>query len=58
MPMSTVKPSALRTLSRRLGPSPATLRNVIAIWKGGLLFGPTSAGRLPTDLGLRLFVDA
>ena len=39
--------------------SPATIRNVMAdLTDAGLLFAPhTSAGRLPTDLGLRLFVD-
>lgn len=40
--------------------SPATIRNVMAdLTDAGLLFAPhTSAGRLPTDQGLRLFVDA
>ena len=39
--------------------SPATIRNVMAdLTEAGLLFAPhTSAGRLPTDRGLRLFVD-
>jgi heat-inducible transcriptional repressor len=39
--------------------SPATIRNVMAdLTDSGLLFAPhTSAGRLPTDQGLRLFVD-
>ncbi len=39
--------------------SPATIRNVMAdLTEAGLLFSPhTSAGRLPTDQGLRLFVD-
>src|SRR4051794_10472345 len=39
--------------------SPATIRNVMAdLTDAGLLFAPhTSAGRLPTELGLRLFVD-
>src|ERR1700745_2217326 len=39
--------------------SPATIRNVMAdLTDAGLLFSPhTSAGRLPTDRGLRLFVD-
>jgi heat-inducible transcriptional repressor len=50
-----------RTLSRRLqlSLSPATIRNVMAdLTEAGLLFSPhTSAGRLPTDQGLRLFVD-
>jgi heat-inducible transcriptional repressor len=39
--------------------SPATIRNVMAdLTDAGLLFAPhTSAGRLPTDQGLRLFID-
>ncbi|MBN8809552.1 MAG: heat-inducible transcriptional repressor HrcA [Sphingomonas sp.] len=39
--------------------SPASIRSVMAELEGlGLLASPhTSAGRLPTDLGLRLFVD-
>ena len=39
--------------------SPATIRNVMAdLTEAGLLFAPhTSAGRLPTERGLRLFVD-
>jgi heat-inducible transcriptional repressor len=39
--------------------SPATIRNVMAdLEDAGLLFAPhTSAGRLPTEVGLRLFVD-
>lgn len=50
-----------RTLSRRLGLSlsPATIRNVMAdLEEAGLLYAPhTSAGRVPTEAGLRLFVD-
>src|ERR1700757_3699795 len=49
-----------RTLSRRLGQnlSPATIRNVKAdLEEAGLLYAPhTSAGRLPTEAGLRLVV--
>src|SRR6201997_29042 len=49
-----------RTLSRRLAQnlSPATIRNVMAdLEEAGLLYAPhTSAGRLPTEVGLRLFV--
>ncbi|GAN62700.1 heat-inducible transcriptional repressor HrcA [Acetobacter indonesiensis] len=55
------EPVGSRTLSRRLGLplSPATIRNVMAsLTEAGLLFSPhTSAGRLPTEAGLRLFVD-
>ncbi|WP_437379569.1 heat-inducible transcriptional repressor HrcA [Inquilinus limosus] len=54
------EPVGSRTLSRRLGMSlsPATIRNVMAdLEEAGLLYAPhTSAGRLPTDAGLRLFV--
>jgi heat-inducible transcriptional repressor len=54
-------PVGSRTLSRRLKLpiSPATIRNVMADLEDmGLLYAPhTSAGRLPTDAGLRLFVD-
>src|SRR4051812_13902498 len=56
----TGEPVGSRTLSRKLGQlSPATIRNVMAdLEELGLLFAPhTSAGRLPTELGLRLFVD-
>src|SRR5512145_1187761 len=58
--VETGEPVGSRTLSRRLGHlSPATIRNVMSdLEEVGLLFAPhTSAGRLPTDLGLRLFVD-
>jgi heat-inducible transcriptional repressor len=55
------EPVGSRTLARRLpmALSPATIRNVMAdLTEAGLLFAPhTSAGRLPTDRGLRLFVD-
>jgi heat-inducible transcriptional repressor len=59
--METGVPVGSRTLSRRLpvSLSPATIRNAMAdLEEAGLLFAPhTSAGRLPTDQGLRLFVD-
>ncbi|OYV62065.1 MAG: heat-inducible transcriptional repressor HrcA, partial [Acidiphilium sp. 21-62-4] len=59
--VETGEPVGSRTLSRRLplNVSPATIRNVMAdLTDAGLLFAPhTSAGRLPTDRGLRLFVD-
>ncbi len=55
------EPVGSRTISRRLGQtlSAATVRNVMAdLEEQGLLYAPhTSAGRIPTDLGLRLFVD-
>ncbi|MCQ8241929.1 heat-inducible transcriptional repressor HrcA [Rhizosaccharibacter radicis] len=59
--VETGDPVGSRTLSRRLPLplSPATIRNVMAdLTEAGLLFAPhTSAGRLPTEKGLRLFVD-
>jgi len=59
--VETGEPVGSRTLSRQLPDqvSPATIRNVMADLQDlGLLYSPhTSAGRLPTDLGLRLFVD-
>jgi heat-inducible transcriptional repressor len=55
------EPAGSRTLTRKygLGVSAATIRNTMAdLEEMGLLAQPhTSAGRLPTDLGLRLFVD-
>jgi heat-inducible transcriptional repressor len=59
--VETGEPVGSRTISRRLpvGLSSATIRNVMAdLEEAGLLYSPhTSAGRLPTDAGLRLFVD-
>ena len=59
--VQTGEPVGSRTLSRRLpiALSPATIRNTMAdLTDAGLLFAPhTSAGRLPTERGLRLFVD-
>ena len=59
--VETGDPVGSRTLSRRLPQplSPATIRNVMAdLTDAGLLFAPhTSAGRMPTEKGLRLFVD-
>ncbi|GAA5263720.1 heat-inducible transcriptional repressor [Acidiphilium sp. MT5] len=59
--VETGEPVGSRTLSRRLplNLSAATIRNVMAdLTDAGLLFSPhVSAGRLPTDRGLRLFVD-
>ena len=55
------QPVGSRTLSKASGLelSPATIRNVMAdLQELGLLYAPhTSAGRLPTAVGLRLFVD-
>lgn len=59
--VETGEPVGSRTISRRLGVqlSPATIRNVMAdLEEAGLLYAPhTSAGRLPTEAGLRMFVD-
>ena len=59
--VTTGEPIGSRTLSQRLSASlsPATIRNVMAdLEDAGLLFSPhASAGRLPTDAGLKLFVD-
>jgi len=55
------EPVGSRTVSRRsaIDLSPASIRNVMAdLEETGLIYAPhTSAGRLPTELGLRLFVD-
>lgn len=55
------KPVGSRTLSKlpEVGVSPATVRNVMADLEGlGLIRSPhTSAGRIPTSKGLRLYVD-
>jgi heat-inducible transcriptional repressor len=54
-------PVGSRTVSRRssLNLSPASIRNVMQdLEEAGLLAAPhTSAGRVPTEAGLRLFVD-
>ena len=56
------EPVGSRHLSRLLpiSLSPASVRNVMQdLEELGLIYAPhTSAGRLPTDLGLRFFVDA
>jgi heat-inducible transcriptional repressor len=59
--LSSGEPVGSRTLSQRLplALSPASIRNIMAdLEKMGLLYAPhTSAGRVPTEKGLRLFVD-
>jgi len=59
--VETGEPVGSRTIARKLGGSlsPATIRNVMAdLEYAGLLYAPhTSAGRLPTDAGLRMFVS-
>lgn len=58
----TAEPIGSRSLSRRYGfqLSPASIRNIMAdLEEAGLLSQPhTSAGRVPTDLGYRLYVDS
>ena len=60
--LTTGEPVGSRNLSRILPMtlSPASVRNVMSDLEHlGLIFAPhTSAGRLPTELGLRFFVDA
>lgn len=59
--LETGEPIGSRTLARMvgLGLSPASIRNVMADLEDmGILYAPhTSAGRIPTQTGLRLFVD-
>ncbi|GGB40567.1 heat-inducible transcription repressor HrcA [Roseibium aquae] len=60
--LETGDPVGSRNVSRSLGMalSPASVRNVMAdLEHMGLLESPhTSAGRLPTETGLRFFIDA
>ena len=60
--VQTAEPAGSRTLSRRfgLGVSPATIRNTMSdLEEKGFLFHPhTSAGRIPTDLAYRVYVDS
>lgn len=60
--LDTGEPVGSRNLSRVLpvSLSPASVRNVMSDLEAlGLIYAPhTSAGRLPTELGLRFFVDA
>ncbi len=59
--LETGEPVGSRTLShaRGLKVSPATIRNTMSdLTEMGLLYAPhISAGRMPTEQGLRLFVD-
>jgi heat-inducible transcriptional repressor len=60
--LATGEPVGSRNLSRLINVplSPASVRNVMSdLEQLGLIYAPhTSAGRLPTELGLRFFVDA
>src|SRR4051812_45566374 len=59
--VETGEPVGSRALTRKITEtlSPATIRNIMAdLQDAGLLYAPhTSAGRLPTDAGLKLFVN-
>jgi heat-inducible transcriptional repressor len=59
--LTTGEPVGSRNVSRVLAAtlSPASVRNVMADLEDmGLIYSPhTSAGRLPTDFGLRFFID-
>src|SRR5690349_6037593 len=60
--VETAEPAGSRTISRRfgLGVSPATIRNTMSdLEEKGYLYHPhTSAGRVPTDVAYRLYVDS
>jgi heat-inducible transcriptional repressor len=60
--LATGEPVGSRTISRALSAhlSPASIRNVMMdLEDTGLIYAPhTSAGRMPTEAGLRFFVDA
>src|SRR5205085_11330128 len=60
--LATGEPVGSRNLSRLITTplSPASVRNVMSdLEQLGLIYAPhISAGRLPTELGLRFFVDA
>ena len=60
--IETGEPVGSRTISKRsiMNVSPATIRNVMAdLEEMGLLQQPhTSAGRVPTVKGLRLYLDS
>lgn len=60
--LTTGEPVGSRNLARLIpmALSPASVRNVMSdLEQLGLIYSPhTSAGRLPTELGLRFFVDA
>jgi heat-inducible transcriptional repressor len=59
--LATGEPVGSRNLSRALpmALSPASIRNVMSDLEHlGFIFAPhTSAGRLPTEMGLRMFID-
>lgn len=60
--VETAEPTGSRSLARRFGfgVSPATIRNTMSdLEEMGYLFHPhTSAGRVPTDMAYRVYVDS
>jgi heat-inducible transcriptional repressor len=58
----TASPVGSRNIAKRydIGLSPATIRNIMSdLEENGFLNHPhTSAGRIPTDLGYRMYVDS
>src|ERR671914_1307887 len=60
--IQTAEPAGSQTIARRfgLGVSPATIRSTMSeLEEKGYLFHPhTSAGRIPTDLAYRLYVNS
>ena len=60
--VETAQPAGSNAIARRfgLGVSPATIRNTMSdLEEKGLLFHPhTSAGRVPTDVAYRIYVDS
>ena len=59
--IETAEPAGSQTIAQRfgLGVSPATVRNTMSeLEDKGILYHPhTSAGRIPTDLAYRVYVD-
>jgi len=60
--VETAQPAGSHAIARRfgLGVSPATIRNTMSdLEEKGMLFHPhTSAGRVPTDVAYRVYVDS
>jgi len=58
--VQTAEPAGSRTVARRFGLSAATIRNTMSdLEEKGYLYHPhTSAGRIPTDLAYRVYVDS
>ncbi len=60
--VETAQPAGSNAIARRfgLGVSPATIRNTMSdLEEKGLLYHPhTSAGRVPTDIAYRVYVDS